>query len=195
MRNFNSLSDNDLIILSRQGSEPAEEELISRYKRKATICARKFYILGGDDEDLLQEAMLGLLKAVRTFDDEKGATFSTYAETCIRRRLMDVINLKRYTEFISTEDQTCSSEEPVCDNDPETLLIENERYEELMSSIKTSLSVYELKVLDLYLSGMNCQDISVELSKAVGSVYNAVQRIRSKTGAKLFVGDSSVARH
>lgn len=192
MIDYNSLSDNDLIVLSRQREENAEEELISRYKRKAAICARKFYILGGDDEDLLQEAMLGLLKAVRTFDDEKGATFSTYAETCIRRRLMDVISMKRYTEFISTEDQTREVEEPVCDNDPETLLIENEHYEEIMDSIKETLSSYEQKVLSLYLSGMTCQDISVELSKAIGSVYNAVQRIRSKIGAKLFVGDSSV---
>ena len=190
MNSLKSFSDNDLVQLAQSGRSDAEEELIARYKKKACICARKFYILGGDDEDLIQEAMIGLLNAVRTFDVMNGACFGTYSEKCIKARLIDVISLKRYTAFFSLEERAAYDTEPFSVNDPESIILDKENEDEFAKKIRTGLSSYEQTVLDRYLQGMSCQEIADTLNKAVSSVYNAIQRIRSKISASIFSGDS-----
>ena len=179
MIDYSSLSDQDLISVGRQGDRLAEEELIRRYGQKVRICARHFFLLGGDDEDLLQEGMIGLLNAVRSFNPALGTSFNTYAEKCIKSRLIDASQFKGYVEFISSEDLVLedSADE---ESNPETLLIKYERYEEIMSQLRLKLSKYETSVLNLYLNGYSYPEIAGMLGKPDRSIYNAVQRIRGK---------------
>lgn len=191
MDDFRLFDDSELVIKASDGNEAAEEELVRRYKRKVSICSRKLFLLGGDDEDLNQEGMLGLLKAIRTYIPEKGASFSTYAEKCIRSKLADAISFRKYMEYLPL-DEPLLEDSSDADNDPETLIIENEHYEEFVSSIRNCLSSYERSVLDIYLQGRSCSEIAGILNKPVLSVYNAIQRIRSKISAYVLTGDSSV---
>ena len=179
MMDFSMFSDQDLILKSHEGDRASEEELIKRYRQKVRICARRFYLLGGDDEDLLQEGMIGLLHAVRSYNPEMGASFNTFAEKCIKSRLIDAAQFKGYVEFISSED--LAMEDPADeDSNPETLLIKYEQYEEVVSQLRLKLSRYESSVLDLYLHGFTYPEIAKKLGKTDRSIYNAVQRIRMK---------------
>ena len=190
MKQYQHFSDDELLLMSSSGDQDAEEELISRYKRKVSICARRFYLFGGDNDDLIQEGTIGLLKAIRTFNPEKGVSFSSYAEVCIRSKLLDAISFRKYTGFLSL-DEPDLSDSSFSDNNPETLFIENEHYEEFVASLKDRLSAYERSVLDMYLQGMNYNELSDQLNKPVASVYNAIQRIRLKLSAHIDKGDSS----
>ena len=179
MIDYSMFSDRDLIDAAHSGDRSAEEELLMRYRQKVRICARRFYLLGGDDEDLLQEGMIGLLRAVRSFNPALGTSFNTYAERCIKSRLIDAAQFRGYVEFISSEDLVL--EDPADeDSNPETLLINNERYEEVVSQLRLKLSHYESSVLDLYLCGFSYPEIANRLGKSDRSIYNAVQRIREK---------------
>ena len=189
MKEYHNFCDHDLLLLSSTDSE-AEEELINRYKRKVSICARRFYLFGGDNDDLVQEGMIALLKAIRSYRPEKNVSFGTYSEVCIQNRLRDTVFLSRYSEFLSLEEQDLS-DSSFSDNNPETLFIENEHYEEFVASLKDRLSAYERSVLDMYLQGMNYNELSDQLNKPVASVYNAIQRIRLKLSAHIDKGDSS----
>lgn len=189
MKEYHNFCDHDLLLLSSTDSE-AEEELINRYKRKVSICARRFYLFGGDNDDLVQEGMIALLKAIRSYRPEKNVSFGTYSEVCIQNRLRDTVFLSRYSEFLSLEEQDLS-DSSFCDNDPETLIIENEHYEEFFTSFKNCLSHYEQSVLDMYLQGMNHNEIANRLLKTTSSVYNAIERIRSKFSAHITHGDIS----
>ena len=180
-------SDLTLLEKIRAGDTLAEEELISRYKDKVSLCTRKFYLFGGDNEDLIQEGMIGLLSAIRTFNDDCGASFATYAERCIVNRLNDAVSLKKYSGFISLDDDSVSCLSTV--DDPEALFVENECFEKLKANVSVILSSYEKSVLNLYLSGSSYKEISVSLDKSVVSVYNAVQRIREKLSA-YYSGDT-----
>ena len=179
MMDYSIYSDQDLILSVRSGDRHAEEELLKRYSQKVRICARRFYLLGGDDEDLLQEGMIGLLNAVRSFNPALGTSFNTYAEKCIKSRLIDASQFKGYVEFISSEDYVLedSADE---ESNPETLLIKYERYEELVSQLRLKLSQFETSVLNLYLNGYSYPEIAAMLGKPDRSIYNAVQRIRGK---------------
>ncbi|MDO5444475.1 MAG: sigma-70 family RNA polymerase sigma factor [Eubacteriales bacterium] len=190
MKQYQNYNDDELLLMSSSGDQDAEEELITRYKRKVSICARRFYLFGGDNDDLIQEGTIGLLKAIRTFDPGKGVSFSSYAEVCIRSKLLDAISFRKYSGFLSL-DEPDLSDSSLCDNNPETLFIENEHYEEFVASLKDRLSAYERSVLDMYLQGMNYNELSEKLNKPVASVYNAVQRIRLKLSAHIDKGDSS----
>ena len=179
MMDYSICSDQDLILGAHSGDRRAEEELLMRYRQKVRICARRFYLLGGDDEDLLQEGMIGLLNAVRSFNPALGTAFNTYAEKCIKSRLIDAAQFKGYVEFISSEDLVLedSADE---ESNPETLLIKYEQYEEVVSQLRLKLSKYEASVLDLYLNGFSYPEIAERLGKSDRSIYNAIQRIRTK---------------
>lgn len=153
-----------------------EDELVKRYSKKVLILARQFFLFGGDSDDLIQEGMLGLISAIRSFDREKEANFSTYAENCIRHKLIDAIRSKGYVEFISSEDYPADG---VCIS-PEEQFIENEKYQELLVQFRKKLSKFEYAVLEKYLEGFSYTDIADYMNKPVSSIYNAVQRIRQK---------------
>lgn len=157
----------------------SEEELVKQYAKKVLILSRSFFLVGGDKDDLYQEGLIALLSAIRSYDPDKGASFSTYAESCIKRRLIDTIGNSRYSGFLSLDDFEFDDIQV----SPEESFIENEAYKDLLRDIKSKLSRYESNVLDLYLSGYSHSEIADKLGKPVESVYNAIQRIRQKITA------------
>ena len=184
MTDFSSLDDASLLSLSSKGDRGAEEELIRRYTKVVRLCARRFFLLGGEQEDLLQEGTIGLLSAVRTYRAEAGASFRTYAQKCIFSRMADITSSKGYKGFLSFEDISIPEAEDVI-ADPEMRVIENERYEELVAQLRERLSGMENTVLDEFLKGSSYAEIAAKLGKTTQSIYNAVQRIRVKLAALL----------
>ena len=182
MTDFSSEDDVSLLFLSSEGNRGAEEELIRRYTKLVRLCARRFFLLGGEQEDLIQEGTLGLLNAIRSYRPDAGASFRTYAQRCIIFRIMDISSSNGYKGFLSYEDMEIPETEEV-NADPEIRFIENEHYEELLAQLKSQLSGMEAIVLDEFLKGSSYSEIASVLGKSNQSVYNAVQRIRAKLSA------------
>ena len=190
-----------LSLLSRaaSGDAVAEEMLISEYSRLVRVCARPYFLAGGDSEDLIQEGMLGLLSAVRSFDPAKNVQFTTYAEFCIRRRLYSAI--RSASSFKHTPlNNYVSLESPLLDEsntqsvyflrDPEDFVIASERVNEVKDWLYGALSRFESAVLELYLEGVSYDEMAARLNKSNKSVDNAVQRIRKKLAQVLKKGDN-----
>jgi len=186
-------TDDDLIHMARQGSESAEEELAKRYSKLVRICARPYFLVGGDSEDLIQEGMFGLLSAIRRYDCGSNASFKTYAEQCIRNRILsaiesasrfkhiplnDGISLESLSEQNASELQI--SAENIFSRQTEDWVLAKERENEIVVQRQALLSRLERQVLDLYLNGYSYKEIADKLSKSEKSIDNAVQRIRKK---------------
>lgn len=193
---FEHFSDEQLIELYRNGEEKAVDELFNRYKGLVKMKTRKLYLVGGDSDDLIQEGMIGLYKAMMGYDPGKYAAFSTFAGLCIDRQIINAISasnrkknapLNTYVSFELPASQDEDNELKLVDvlntsleQNPENLYIDKEFTDSLESRIKKSLSSYERKVLDLYLEGNDYIQISKITGKSPKSVDNAIQRIRSK---------------
>ncbi len=199
------LDDLALQSLAVSGDRDAEEALAARYLRLVRICARPLFLVGGDSEDLIQEGTFGLLSAIRRYDPADGASFSTYAERCIRTRLLSAIKsasrLKHFplNDGISLEQL---SEDPGTDilslpelvrHNPEDLILAKESKEELRAASSRCLSKFEIRVLDLYLEGLSYREIAERLCTNAKSVDNAVQRIRRKLAREMNLGDISIS--
>jgi len=189
---FAELSDEVLCARSAGGDRLAEEVLITRYHRTVRALTRPYFIAGGDHDDLIQEGMMGLMKAVREFDDTKEASFRTFAEVCIRNRVFSALRAAS-REKHSPLNESISIETPFFDSnayaaatgyasgtDPEELMILRENAQRNLLKINQQLSPLESRVLSLYLDGMTYGEIAKELNKPIKSVENAVQRIRKK---------------
>ena len=171
-------------------NNPATEEaLVSEYAKLVRACARPYFLAGGDSEDLIQEGMLGLLSAIRTFDPDKGAKFSTYAEFCVRRRIYSAIKsaagnkhspLNSYISFESSQLDETAAQNAYFLRVPEDFVIAREHAGEVEKLLYGSLSRFESGVLELYLEGMSYKDMAIRLEKSDKSIDNAVQRIRKK---------------
>ena len=178
-------SDEQLCALVKQASTDAEDELVARYSRLVRVCARPLFLAGGDSEDLIQEGMVGLLHAVRTYDEERQALFRTYAEVCIRNRLLSAIRAAGRDKH-SPLNHSISLENPLFDmasaqgDNPEDMLIDREDWKERLSALKEQLSGFEAKIFRLYLSGLSYGEIAQQMGRSAKSVDNAVQRIRRK---------------
>ena len=203
MIDYLALEDNQLQKLAEKGDRKAEEVLVERYLRLVRSCARPLFLAGGDSEDLSQEGTFGLLSAIRSFDAKEGASFRTYAEICIRRRLFSAIKSASRLKHTPLNDGI-SLEQLSEDSgayqavfpldflrDPEEFVLARERREEIHAAIARCLSRFEVKVLDLYLEGLSYGEIAQRLSKNVKSVDNAVQRIRRKLEREKIFGDIS----
>ena len=142
MTDYSSEDDVSLLSLSSEGNREAEEELIRRYTKLVRLCARRFFLLGGEQEDLIQEGTIGLLNAVRSYRPDAGASFRTYAQKCILFRIMDISSSNGYKAFLSYEDMEIPEIEEV-NTDPEIRFIENEHYD--IMDISDSLERYGLK--------------------------------------------------
>ena len=185
-----SMSDEELQALAKQGRTGAEEELAKRYVRLVRVCSRPFFLSGGDSEDLLQEGMLGLLYAIREYNPEKGASFKTYAETCIRSRVQSAIrsaSRKKHAplndgisldQVLSDESQSLGTQ--FYQRSPEEQVLARETRNEFISASSRRLSKFEARILILYLDGLTYQEMAVETGRDVKAVDNAVQRIRRK---------------
>lgn len=170
----------------------SEDALVSQYTRLVRVCARPYYLVGGDAEDLFQEGMLGLLSAIRNFDAMRGVSFDAYAEICVKRRIISAVRnaLTRHNERIDVPLESrllVESDIPGAYllRDPEELVMDRERVRELTGSITESLSKYESTVLKYYLDGYTYAEMTELLSKPYKSVENAIQRIKRKL-ARLF---------
>lgn len=194
---LSTLSDEMLCAVAVQGSARAEEELVSRYIRLVRICSRPLFLAGGDSEDLIQEGMVGLLHAVRTYDPERQAQFRTYAEVCIRSRLLSAVRAagrdkhSPLNHCVSLETPLFDTAVSIQDNNPENMLIDREIRNERLSTLKDQLSGFEAKILRLYLGGLSYSEIALQIGRTAKSVDNAVQRIRRKLARQLTSGDIS----
>jgi RNA polymerase sporulation-specific sigma factor len=195
---YESMTDEELHALAAAGDLQAEEALIRRYSRVIRSIARPFFLTGGDQEDLLQEGMLGLLSAIRSYDAGKNASFRTFALLCIRRRLISALRESAGTQNVSLDDcmslESSLFDELSSRNDntrgPEELLIDREEAQKRYQSLLQLLSAYEQSVLRCFLRGMSYREIAKTTNRSEKAVDNAVQRIRRKF-QKLDPGDTS----
>ena len=190
---FNRISDERLCALASEGERSAEEALVLRHTRLVRMCARPFFLAGGDSEDLIQEGMLGLLAAIREFRPDRGARFATYAQVCVRRRIISAVRSASggkhapLNDYVSLE--LLSSEAGALD--PEDLIIRREAFHTLEGDISESLTRLEKQVLARYLEGESYAEIAQAVGRSPKSVDNAVQRIRRKTAKVLSRGEAS----
>ncbi len=195
-------SDEALCLRVADGSREAEEELVRRYYGLVRSCARPLFLAGGDSEDLIQEGMLGLIRAIREYDGAKAASFRTFAEVCIRNRLISALRAASRDKHTPLN-QSVPLDTPFFDgnsyvfgtlrasSDPEELIIDRDRAAEALESTRKQLSKFEAKILGLYLDGLSCHEIAQAVGKSPKSVDNAVQRVRRKAARQLSSGDIS----
>ena len=193
---YESLTDEELITMFRDGDQEAMEMLLNKYKEMVLRKAKSMYILGGDSDDLIQEGMLGLFKAVRDYDSGRDASFRTFAQLCVTRQLYTAvkassrkkhlplntaISLSRPVREDGEEDEDfMDCLEADASSNPEVYLIGQEEMERLEEKIEKELSPFEKQVLELHLTGMGYVEIAHVLNRDEKSTDNALQRIRTK---------------
>jgi len=191
--NYTNLTDVEVIKLLRQGNQDATEYLLKKYSPLVKKSTRTLYLIGADTEDLSQEGMIGLFKAIQTYEQDKDSTFYSYAKLCIERQIYSAIkasNRKKHSPlnfYVSLNTNNNESENELIDNlvasnetNPEHLVLVEEDNSQLQTEIESHLSSLEKKVLQQYLDGKSYSDISVLLNKPVKSIDNTIQRIRKK---------------
>ena len=195
MNHYDLLTDEQLLTLHRGGDALAEEMLYARYKQVVRSKARTYFLIGADREDIIQEGMIGLYKAVCDYQFDKQASFRAFAELCITRQIITAIKSATRKKHIPLNTYISlnrsvyegDTERPLIDvlsstqiSDPEEVLIGRESYEAVADSIEHSLSKLERGALDLYLLGYSYQQIADALQKSTKCVDNAIQRVKKK---------------
>ncbi|MCC8358192.1 MAG: sigma-70 family RNA polymerase sigma factor, partial [Oscillospiraceae bacterium] len=195
-------SDEELQALARAQMGGAEEALVERYVRLVRVCARPYFLTGGDGEDLIQEGMLGLLSAIRGYDPQKGPSFRAYAQSCIQNRIKSAIRSAGrqkhaplndglpLDEVLSDESQSLGVH--YFQQSPEEQVLARETEKELISAYSKCLSKFEAQILDLYLDGLSYEEMAALSGRDTKAVDNAIQRIRRKL-AKLSSGENSAS--
>ena len=190
-----SLSDEVLCHMAQQGDGAAAEDLVKRYTRLVKTCARPYFLVGADAEDLMQEGMLGLMKAMREYDEFRGAPFGAFAKLCVMRKIFSAVRAASSLKH-DPLNHSVSIDRPLFEDlaethtrvtapigDPESLVIGNEEREELIRRLYSVLSEFEARVLTLFLDGLSYEEMSEALQKPIKSVDNAIQRIKRKSAA------------
>lgn len=179
----NALSDEKLVELYKSGDGDAFNELYARYKYVIIAASRYFYLSGGDKDDVLQEGLIGLFKAVDGYNGK--SSFKSYAYLCIKHTVLTAVKsslsnknkpLRDYVSIYGTSSELNS----LLGGDPEEKVIDDENSNEFMDMLGKKLSKFEKEVLGLYLDGLNYAQISETLNKSEKSIDNALQRIRKK---------------
>lgn len=203
MEDYDRFSDEQLQQLACRGDLRAEALLVTRYARLVERCARPYYLAGGENSDLQQEGMFGLLSAIRSYASDQNIPFRAYAELCIRRQIISAIRsasrLKHdpLNQGVSLETLIQQSRKanprlvPDQRRSPEEQVLARESAKEYFQSFSRYLSDFEQKVLSLYLDGCSYRRIAAELGREEKAVDNAVQRIRRKLARIPFPGDNS----
>ena len=191
-----SMSDEDIATFCReQESSMALEYLINKYRNFVRAKARSYFLIGADREDIIQEGMIGLYKAVRDFRSDKLASFRAFAELCITRQIITAIKTATRQKHIPLNSYI-SLNKPIYDeesdrtlldilsgsrvSDPEELIISREEFSDIEEKMGEILSDLEWKVLMAYLDGKSYQEIAVDLKRHVKSIDNALQRVKRK---------------
>ncbi|MCI9662604.1 MAG: RNA polymerase sporulation sigma factor SigH [Lachnospiraceae bacterium] len=199
---YEQYSDEELIVRLRDGEAQITDYIMEKYKNLVKSKAKSMYILGADREDLIQEGMIGLFKAIRDYDIGRDASFFTFADLCVSRQMYTAVQaagrqkhapLNTYISLYANMSGQEDGEEREMINDiisqaeknPEELLIDRENLELLEKAIDKELSGFEKQVLDLYLTGMKYTQIAKVLGRDDKSTDNALQRIKNKIRRQL----------
>lgn len=193
--NLDLLDDDQLVKLVHAGQSYALDFLIHKYKNFVRAKARTYFLVGADREDIVQEGMIGLYKAIRDYKGDKLSSFKAFAELCVTRQIITAIKTATRQKHIPLNSYV-SLDKPIYDEesdrtlmdvvaiskagDPQELLINQEKYGDMEDKMAELLSGLERKVLTLYLDGRTYQEISVELNRHVKSIDNALQRVKRK---------------
>lgn len=192
---FEQFEDEELVERVHQGDSDALDFLIHKYQNFVRAKARSYFLVGADREDIIQEGMIGLYKAIRDFKEDKLTSFKAFAELCITRQMITAIKTATRQKHIPLNSYV-SLDKPIYDDesdrtlmdvisgtkatDPEELIINREEVDDIEVKMTELLSDLERKVLVLYLDGRSYQEISEELNRHVKSIDNALQRVKRK---------------
>lgn len=199
---YDGITDEELIDRQRGGERQITDYIMDKYKNLVRKKAKSMYILGADNDDLIQEGMIGLFKAVRDYDAGRDASFYTFADLCISRQMYNAVQASRrekhaplntyislYADMTETEGgqnvngsgmKLLNTIASAVETNPEQLMIDRENVADIEAMIEKELSSFEKQVLDLYLTGMSYSQIARVLSRDEKSTDNALQRLKSK---------------
>lgn len=205
-QDFERFNDEELIEMVHQGNTDALDYLITKYRLLVIAKARSYFLIGADKEDIVQEGMIGLYKAIRDFKGDKLASFRAFAELCITRQIITAIKTATRQKHIPLNSYI-SLDKPIFDeesdrtlmdvltgaimDDPEELMIHREEFGYLEEKMSEILSELELQVLALYLDGQSYHEISAKLNRHVKSIDNALQRVKRKLERHLVLEEMS----
>ncbi len=175
-------TDEELVVLSNAKDKGAMEELLRRHAGLVRSCARRYFLIGGETEDLIQEGMMGLYNAINAYDGgkERGSSFKNFAYLCITRRILDAVKSvysKKNGELYAQQLDVDMVETGLS---PEELLILNDEEKELRQKMSKELSDFEFKVMTMYVDGLTTAEICESTGKSSKSVGNAIQRSKKK---------------
>jgi len=196
------VEDGFLIALAKSGDPTAYARLLGRYRGFVRLKASSYFLAGGDSEDLVQEGLIGLYKAIRDYRSDRESSFRNFAELCITRQIITAVKtatrnkhlpLNHYVSFSSPAGAASDDEAPTLDellpgsavNDPAKRVVSSEELRSLVGCLSTSLSQLESSVLSLYLDGRSYEQIGERLGCDTKTVDNALQRVKRKVGAHL----------
>lgn len=194
--NLEQLDDDELTSLVHLGNSQALDFLIKKYRTFVRAKARTYFLIGADHEDIMQEGMIGLYKAIRDYKGDKRSSFRAFAELCVTRQIITAIKTATRQKHIPLNSYV-SLDKPIYDeesertlldiladadaiDDPQDLIVNQEKYDDMEGKLAEVLSGLEREVLALYLDGRTYQEISVELQRHVKSIDNALQRVKRK---------------
>lgn len=192
---FEGKTDDEIVIQARNGDERALEYLLRKYQNFVKAKAKSYFLIGADKEDIYQEGMIGLFKAIRDFKDDKLASFKVFAELCITRQIITAVKTATRQKHIPLNTYI-SLNKPIYDeesdrtlldiisgikvSDPEELIIGKEELKNIEFQICEVLSDLEMEVLMSYLDGKSYQEIACDLDRQAKSIDNALQRVKRK---------------
>lgn len=197
---YRQYSDEELLVRLREGEGGITDYLMNKYKGLVRNKAKSMYILGADNEDLIQEGMIGLFKALRDYDSGRDASFATFADLCVSRQMYTAVQASRRQKHIplntyvslngsvgrdGDEEELSEMLAARFEQSPEEVLIDRENVVLLEKTIERELSTFEKQVLDLYLTGMGYQQIAKVLGRDDKSTDNALQRLKNKLRKQL----------
>jgi RNA polymerase sporulation-specific sigma factor len=176
-------SDEVLVRRAQQGDVAARDLLLNRYKKQVLATARRFFLTGGETEDLVQEGMCGLYAAIESYTFDK-SSFATFANSCVRNRIVDVVkaarNLKNSPLNNALPIIEVGEEFSVAEPSPEDEVLKREERSEFLQKIAKILSPFEFQTLIMYIDGLSLGDISAALDKPIKSIDNAIGRAKKK---------------
>ncbi len=192
---FVGKKDEEIVAMAKEGNDRALEYLLCKYQNFVKSKAKSYFLIGADKEDIYQEGMIGLFKAIRDFKDDKLASFKVFAELCITRQIITAVKTATRQKHIPLNTYI-SLNKPIYDeesdrtlldiisgikvSDPEELIIDREEMENIESKIEEVLSSLEMEVLNSYLDGKSYQEIASDLDRQAKSIDNALQRVKRK---------------
>lgn len=188
IKEYEGIPDEELIRRAQNGEKKLEEFLIDKYKGMVRKKAHAMFLIGGEQEDLIQEGMIGLFRAVRDYRPSKNASFATFASLCVERQIYKAIEISGRQKHrplnsyisLSEENSPLKNTEDTKQQNPEEIIIDRESTNLMQEKIKERLSPFENQVLSAYLEGKDYHQIARQMEKSPKSIDNALQRIRNK---------------